>query len=150
MLSLICEIERRIEMAKLCANGTEVGRIHYTTSDISYRSNGKLLKNSGFGWKVYGKLKKEFSPIEAYNRVKTAQESKITQNPAYKDYHKAITSIPLSRRWKLLSALNVLGDDYDGVYSTLGDEYDCDFSYEEIEEIGKLKEAYENRVKKEK
>lgn len=39
-------------MAKLSANGTEIGRVDWLSYSLSFRSNGKILVNTGDGWKV--------------------------------------------------------------------------------------------------
>lgn len=48
-----------------------------------------------------------------------------------------MTDIPLSIRWKVLSAFEMMGDDIDGVWSTLDDSYETRsrFSLEDLQEI---------------
>jgi hypothetical protein len=46
-------------MAKLSAHGKEIGRINYTTYSKAYMQDGTILKNSGFGWKVFGEVQNQ-------------------------------------------------------------------------------------------
>jgi hypothetical protein len=64
-------------MAKLSAHGKEIGRINYTTYSKAYMQDGTILKNSGFGWKVFGKCK--INPQEVYEKALTPAQGLYRQ-----------------------------------------------------------------------
>ena len=66
-------------MAKLSSHGAEVGRIEFATSAKAYMADGKILKNIGFGWKLYGKCKVE--PAAAYTAAVEKQRQFLTARP---------------------------------------------------------------------
>lgn len=131
-------------MAKLYARGrTIVGEIEGLTRSTRYMSDGAILRNIGFGWKVYGRVKAGFSPEEAYARAKAAQETKLNARPtAYVQYKKALHNLAgLSKRWKLHAAIELMPEDPDGVWSEACDGYG-DNVHADIEEIVELCKLY--------
>lgn len=124
-------------MAKLSAHGNEIGRIEYVSKTVAYFQDGKILKNDGFGWKTYGTVKIGFTAQDAFNRSKENQTRFYAENLCFKRYRDLMTDIPLSIRWKVLSAFEMMGDDIDGVWSTLDDSYETRsrFSLEDLQEI---------------
>jgi len=103
-------------MAVLSKNGSEVFRVDALKYSVSFRSNGKVLKNEGFGWKV---LKLSMSFESALEKHKALQEN---LSRAYLDYRRAVQAeFPLSVRWQYLTLRDLLGDDLDGIYSDLQD-----------------------------
>ena len=54
-------------MAKISAHGAIVGTVEYVTRAKRYMSDGVILKNDGFGWKLYGKVKPHLTPAEAHS-----------------------------------------------------------------------------------
>ena len=69
-------------MAKLKAYGrTEVGTIYSTTGARRYMSDGKILQNSGFGWKLYATVKPHLTPIDAqYVTLQAIERQRWWQN----------------------------------------------------------------------
>lgn len=124
-------------MAKLSAHGIEVGRIEFATKNMAWFSDGKVLENRGFGWKISGKIKAGFTPESAYRTTLEKQKEFLDARPMRAEYTKLLLEIPLSIRWKVLSALDLMGDDIDGVWSTLDDDYDTRgrFALEDIQEL---------------
>ena len=105
-------------MAKLSAHGSEIGRVYFTTSAKAYMSDGAILKNSGFGWKLAGKVKAGISPLEAYEAQKQKQVEYLALNPAIAAYRKELHSLAgLGKAWKLNAAISMMPDDCDGVRS---------------------------------
>jgi hypothetical protein len=103
-------------MACLSKNGTEVYRVNALKYSLSFRSNGKVLKNEGFGWK---RLTLSMPFETALSNHKRVQEN-ITR--AYADYRRAVQEeFPLPVRWQYLTLRDLLGDDIDGIYSELSD-----------------------------
>jgi hypothetical protein len=123
-------------MAKLSAHGKEVGRVVYTTSAKAYMSDGVILQNQGFGWKRYGTCR--VSPAEAYAVALAKQEELYERNPAIKEYRKLLHSLAgLGKAWKLHAAVQLLGDDVDGIWSECCDGFGGNITAD-IEEIKEL------------
>jgi len=107
-------------MATLSNNGFETARFNQLKASFSVRSNGKVLKNDGFGWKVFH-LKPEHT-AETFRAHYEAIESKLSQ--PYRIYRAAVQAeFPLPVRWQYLTLRDLLGDDIDGIYSDLQDRH---------------------------
>ena len=103
-------------MACLNKNGTEVFRVDALQYSLSFRSNGKVLKNEGFGWKLVV-LAMPFADA-------LAKHQKLQSNipRAYAEYRAAVQAeFPLPVRWQYLTLRDLLGDDIDGIYTDLED-----------------------------
>lgn len=125
-------------MASLNKNGTELFRLHLLREDRSYRSNGVVLINRGFGWKK-GKTYEDIHSIIAQRKAKEEQVKR--DFPCFVEYRKAVQNeFPLSIRWKYLAAVEMLGDDLDGIWSTLDDDR-ISVSIENIAHIHNLRAA---------
>lgn len=130
-------------MAKLSAHGTEIGRIKYTTKIDAYFSDGKVLRNEGFGWKLKFKVKEGRTPQEAYDKAITYQQEKLANRPFFKAYRKELHSIAgISKAWKLHAAVQVMHDDPDGAWSETCDGYGDNVSAD-IDEVSELCRLYE-------
>lgn len=55
-------------MATLSKHGKELGRLRFGTYDKAYFADGTILKNSGFGCKVSGKVKDGLDPLEFFQK----------------------------------------------------------------------------------
>ena len=120
-------------MACLSKNGTEVFRVDALKYSLSFRSNGKVLKNEGFGWKVL-KLSVPFDDALAKHKATQANLSR-----AYLDYRRAVQSeFPLPVRWQYLTLRDLLGDDLDGIYSDLQDRQ----IYTDLDTLQELHDLY--------
>ena len=105
-------------MATLSKNGRELARFDQLKTSYSIRSNGKVLRNEGFGWKVCT-LKEGWTP-ETFRARLEEIESKVSES--YRIYRAAVQSeFPLPVRWQYLTLSDLLGDDLDGIYSDLQD-----------------------------
>ena len=105
-------------MATLSKNGTELVRFDRLKASYSIRSNGKVLKNEGFGWKLC-----PLKPGKTSQDLRTSLEKReATLSPEYRAYRKAVQSeFPLSERWQYLTLRDLLGSDLDGIYTELQD-----------------------------
>jgi hypothetical protein len=105
-------------MATLSKNGTEIVRFDQLKASYSIRSNGKVLKNEGFGWKLC-----PLKPGKTAQDLRTSLENReATLSPEYRAYRKAVQSeFPLSERWQYLTLRDLLGSDLDGIYTDLQD-----------------------------
>jgi hypothetical protein len=129
-------------MAKLSVHGQEIGRITALTSVKAYFSDGKILKNIGFGWKLHATVKQGIDPNYAYEKAVTRQNDFFEGKPALKEYKKALHSLAgVNKRWKLHQTITLMYDDADGVWA------ECCNGYSEnvhagIDEISELCNLY--------
>jgi hypothetical protein len=105
-------------MATLSKNGTEIVRFDRLKASYSIRSNGKVLKNEGFGWKLCA-----LKPGKTSQDLRTSLENReASLSPEYRAYRKAVQAeFPLSERWQYLTLRDLLGSDLDGIYTDLQD-----------------------------
>jgi hypothetical protein len=129
-------------MAKVSAHGTEIGTVHFTTKAKRYMSDGTVLKNIGFGWKISGKVKAGFTPEQAFQAQADKSRAFRAENPAYAAYRAALHDMAgMSKRWKLHAAIEMMPDDADGVWSECCDGY-CDNVHADIDEVSELCRLY--------
>jgi hypothetical protein len=130
-------------MAKLSAYGrTEIGTVSKLTSAKRYMSDGTVLKNIGFGWKVAGKVKPGFTPEQAFAKAAANQARALADNPAYAAYYKAIhATAGLSMRWKLHTTIELMPEDCDGVWSECCNGYGENVCAD-VDAIGELCRLY--------
>lgn len=128
-------------MASLSKNGVELGRIHRLWHTDAHFSNGKILRNAGFGWKHHATVKVGIDPKEYFAKVQGRQATARASKPALTALARFLHPIPLSRRWKLKSALELLGpEEADGIWSTVND-YEHTYDLTEIETLCELYKA---------
>lgn len=109
-------------MASLSKNGTELGRIARTWHTDAHFSSGKILRNSGFGWKVHATVRPGIDPATHFARREASYADLMARKPALNAFHNLVVKIPLDRRWKLKAALEVIGpEDSDGVWTSVND-----------------------------
>jgi hypothetical protein len=129
-------------MAKLSAHGREVGTIHFLTKAKRYMSDGVVLKNIGFGWKIAGKIKDGITPEQAFNNASARAREYRADRPAYAAYRAELHNMAgLSKRWKLHAAIELMPGDADGVWSECCDGYG-DNIHADINEVSRLCELY--------
>jgi len=127
-------------MATLSKQGTELDRVNALQYSLSLRSNGTVLRNRGEGWKIVHL--KEGVSVEAYwAKVKSKQAN---LSPEFLAYRRAVQAeFSLANRSKYFVLVSMLGDDTDGICSSLQDEgIDCDLdTLGEIETLRKVWQA---------
>ena len=129
-------------MAKVSAHGTEIGTIYFSTSAKRYMSDGTILKHHGFGWKLAGKIKPEFTPESAFRSAVEHQRKALADRPAFAAYRKLLhEAAGMDKRWKLNAAISMMPDDPDGVWSECCDGY-SDNVHCDLDEIVALCRAY--------
>ena len=105
-------------MAKISAHGKIIGTIFLTTSAKRYMSDGAILKNIGFGWKIYGKVKPGVDPAAAFEHAANRETAFRLARPCAAAYKKELHSLAgMNTRWKLHAAVQLMPDDPDGVWS---------------------------------
>ena len=129
-------------MAKISAHGSIIGTVEYLTHATRYMSDGVILKNHGFGWKLAGKVKKGVKTQAAYDRSAAHLQEQLATKPAVAAYRKALLSLAgIGKRWKLHAAVQIMSDDPNGVWSKACDGYG-DNVYADIDEVVKLCALY--------
>jgi hypothetical protein len=133
-------------MAKIAAHGKEIGTVYFTTSAKRYMSDGKVLKNCGFGWKLGPKLKDGVSVEQAYENQRQKQADFLKSHPQTAAYRKALhAETGLCKRWKLDLAISMMPDDPDGVWSECCDGYG-DNVHADLDDIVELCMLYKNAI----
>jgi hypothetical protein len=129
-------------MAKISAHGKEVGTVYFTTTAKRYMSDGVVLRNFGFGWKLGGKLNGGLTPREAYERQLGQQRKLLAERPEIAAYRKELHALcGLNKRWKLHAAIELMPDDPDGVWSETCDSYGDNISAD-LDDIAALCRLY--------
>ena len=109
-------------------------------------SDGVILKNIGFGWKLHGKVKPGISVQDYFLQKQATQAEVMAKRPALAAYRKCLHSMAgMDKRWKLEQCLGMLSNDPDGVWSECCDGYG-DNVHADIDEVGELCRLYEAAV----
>jgi hypothetical protein len=125
-------------MAKVSAHGSIVGTVEYITKAKRYMSDGAILKNIGFGWKIAGKVKPGYTPQTAYEHAARRLAEHLATAPSLAAYMRALHSMAgLCKRWKLHSAVSLMPNDCDGVWSEVCDGYG-DNVHADVDEVAEL------------
>ena len=130
-------------MAKLSAHGAVIGTVSYLTKDCRYMSDGHVLQNAGFGWKLHKKLKPGVDPATAYQNAQNRLAARLVEYPAASAYRAALHDVAgLNKRWRLNQTIGMMPDDPDGVWSTACDGWDgVSASLDDIVELCRLYRA---------
>lgn len=130
-------------MATLSKNGVETARVELLRKTYSFRSNGKVLRNDGFGWKLVT-LKQGVSPDQFLANLRS-RETSLT--PLFREYRSRVQSeFPLSIRWRYLEMANLLDGDIDGIWAHL-DDHGIHVGLETLRELDLLRQALEREDK---
>lgn len=133
-------------MAKISAHGTIIGTVYFTTSAKRYMSDGKVLENKGFGWKIGPKLKAEITTAQAYANAVERQAKFAEEHPSAAAYKRELHDMcGLAKRWKLHAAVQLMPDDADGVWSEVCDSYGDNISAS-VDEISALCRLYKAAI----
>jgi hypothetical protein len=126
-------------MATLSKQGTELERVNALQYSLSLRSNGAVLRNRGEGWKVVH-LKAGISTETYWAKIK---EKQANLSPEFLAYRRAVQAeFSLANRSKYFVLVSMLGDDTDGICSSLQDEgIDCDL--DTLGELDSLRKAWQ-------
>lgn len=125
-------------MAKLRAHGSVVGTVEYMIHAKRYMTDGVILKNAGFGWKLAGKVKPDVDPKTACERAAADVAEQLAAKPTVSAYRKALMNLTgLCNRWKLHAAVQLMPDDPGGVWSEACDGYG-DNVHADIDEVAQL------------
>jgi len=129
-------------MAKLSAHGAIIGTVEYVTRAKRYMSDGVILKNDGMGWKLYGKVKSHLTPAEAYQHARDKLAARLAALPELAAYIAELHAMAgQCKRWKLHTAVTMMPDDADGVWSEACDGYG-DNVHADVGDVAKLCALY--------
>jgi hypothetical protein len=129
-------------MAKISAHGSIIGTLEYISTAKRYMSDGVVLKNNGFGWKLAGKVKPGIDPAQAFANAERRQREKLEAFPAVAAYRKALHELAgVGKRWKINLAVSTMPDDPDGVWSEACDGYG-DNVHADLDELVELCRLY--------
>lgn len=109
-------------MAKLKSHGTELYRFKAAGYELAYMSDKTVLKNYGYGWKIYAKVTSD--PIQHAQKVAQSAVGKRRKYPAYSRFMDCILIYPLKLRVMLVNLLTDLPNDPDGIFSELDDAWE--------------------------
>jgi hypothetical protein len=131
-------------MARLSKHGSELGRIHLVVKTAAYMSDGSILVNEGFGWRLTHKIKSGYTPADVYARRLELQQQADRDYPAAAAYRRELHRLAgMSVRWKLHGAVKLMPNDPDGVWGEACDCYGAkaSASLAEVIELCRLYEA---------
>ena len=126
-------------MAKLQAHGRELYRWEGAAFKKVYMSDGTILKNNGYGWKVSGKIKAEFTPQEVADRARARYAQMKKDRPALFGYVQIMRQIggSLKNRRLLTIAFDYMPEDPDGVWAELDSGWETRgrYTFDDINQI---------------
>lgn len=137
-------------MAKLSAHGAELGRLERIQDKIAYMSDGKVLRNfSGHGWKLWKKVKAEYTPQQAWEMARANYENKLRENPFYADFRNAMHElVSFEDRARVMTTMELLVDDVDGCWSELNDGYNSlDLSLDDVARLCNACKAWQEEAR---
>ena len=130
-------------MAKLSVHGSIIGTIDFCGKSKRYMSDGKVLANYGYGWKIHGSVKAGVTPQAAYDNACEKMRLDAIARPAFAAYRKELLSLTsMCNRAKLHLAVQLMPQDSDGVWSECCDGYQ-DNVHADCDEIGHLCHLYQ-------
>ncbi len=106
-------------MAKLSAHGTELARRETPTARIAVMSDGQIMRNWGAGWKLWKKLKPGVDAHEYARKFDERTKAILPQVQMYIDA--LIDACDLEHRGRLHTAISLMPQDPDGVWSEFDD-----------------------------
>lgn len=110
-------------MAKLSAHGAELFRVEFSTYRLVYMSDGSILRDCGDGWKTYKKIKAGFD-IRTHVESVRQHFAVVTPDRVCRAHWRETLAreFPcLETRIQVVTTIELMPDDPDGVWSTLED-----------------------------
>jgi len=108
-------------MATLSKHGRELARIEFAMFTKVFCEDGKILKNHGGGWKIAARVKPGFDPDTVAKNAVARNREKLEACPNWARFMKLATQWSVKRRWMLVTAIEMMPNDPDGVWSTMDD-----------------------------
>lgn len=131
-------------MAAISKHGGAVGSITLITEVRTYCKDGTILVDRGDGNKVYGKVKKEYTPGYALGIITRVWEDWRCSHPMGAAYADRLHSVCGRRNWGTVDlAISISYTDPDGAKVDLEDLAGIDL---DIEEVVTLCRLYEGKI----
>jgi hypothetical protein len=127
-------------MAKLSAHGTELLRVEQASYRLAYMADGKILRDSGGGWKLHKRCKPGVDP-EANAEQRRAFYANVTPDRYHRAHYRErmVNEFPgLETRVRVHTTISLMSHDPDGVWS----ELDGTEAEEDLDTIVELCAAY--------
>lgn len=133
-------------MAKLSAHGNELARRETPTARIAVMADGQIMRNQGFGWKLWKRTKPGVDPVEYARKF---QERTAAIMPEVRAYIEALQdACDLEHRGRLHLAISLMPQDPDGVWSEMEDTcYGYGFDLDDICRACRAYQAAEEAIK---
>ena len=135
-------------MATLSKHG-ELGQIERLLDKVAYCADGKILRNTGSGWKQWRKLKPSFDMAVEWPKKQAAYLQRLRDDPYYADYRELLHKlVSFQNRPIVHETIANLGNDVDGCWSELQD-YDSMHGSEiglSVQELQDLADAYQGMM----
>jgi len=130
-------------MATLYKHG-EIGQIERVAYKVAYCRDGQVLRNDGDGWKTWKKVKPGIDPIQAFENCKARYAEKLATKPAFAAWRELFHElVPFKCRNLMLTAISLMPQDPDGVWSEVNDYIGFSGESFSIEDICQLCRTYE-------
>jgi len=110
-------------MAKLNAHGAELYRVEMANCRIAYMSDGHILRDDGGGWKLWRRCKDGVDPRELAEKKRQFYANVKPERTFRAEFRESmVREFPsLEHRLCCYTAISLMPDDVDGVWSTLDD-----------------------------
>lgn len=129
-------------MARLKSHGNHI-IIACTLTKYAYCEDRHILRNQGWGWKLWRKLKTDIDYKEAAQRHKDNRKRNFDENPVKAHFMDLLCKLcpSLEKRQFVYTALELLSNDPDGMYSELDDNWHTR-GYLDFDDVQSLCRAY--------
>lgn len=138
-------------MATLKSNGSILAKLDYGPFQIALMSNGRMLKkDSGGTWKRFKKFRSLDKLTDQVQSTVTRFFSREDTMPCWWRWRcLLISTAAFDERWKVQTAVNMLGDDVDGLWSELNDVAGVHITLEDCAQLVAAYRAWQNNFKAE-
>lgn len=128
-------------MACLKNNGIILDRFEYENCAIVVMSNGHILRNGGDGWKQHRKAKPGVTAATIAQKRRAFYDERRAACPTWAKYIKLLCQmVGLKNRWQLVTCIDMMPGDEDGVWSTMSD-YGVVLDVSDVVELCELRAA---------
>lgn len=116
-------------MARLRTHGEELDRREYADCRVAVMSDGYLMRNQGFGWEPWKRLKADVDAVAYAAKLRAAYNVRPAE---FHSYIKAlVAACDLEHRGTLNALVDQMPDDPDAVLS-LFDDFDYGLEIEDV------------------
>ena len=135
-------------MTRLKDHGKHV-KLKQCLKQYAFCEDGTIFKDTGEGFKKYGKLKEGLNYIDIKNKWEKKYLNKLVKLPSTKAFYDALDEYFFSIQDKnnMLSLISLMPDDADGVWSTLDDYSYCSEFDLMIDDVVNLCQLYKDHQK---